>query len=202
MIERGLCSVICKTVPLTMGRGIKPRRVALVSLILPTTIVINESAVQISFKQKGFHTSTRAMQCNHNTSKEKGIECWKCGTHIEQQQLFCEQPECGVVQALRSEDTNLFDMFQLPKTFDLDLDQLENAYKTLQKSLHPDKFATKSSSEKQKSTVTSSTINYAYETLRSPVHRAEYMVRLRVLERCILHDPPCCMLVLLYLRCG
>eukprot|EP01031_Cornospumella_fuschlensis_P032126 gene32126-38860_t len=104
------------------------------------------------------------------------MECWNCGTHMEQQKLFCKEPSCGAVQALRPHDANLFDIFQLPRTFDIDLIQLESAYKSLQKTLHPDKFATKSPSEKDKSTVTSSTINSAFETLRSPVQRAEYMV--------------------------
>jgi molecular chaperone HscB len=59
----------------------------------------------------------------------------------------------------------------------MDLAELDREYKELQKKLHPDKFATKSLDEKLLSTNASSAINMAYHTLKDPVSRAEYMVR-------------------------
>lgn len=92
----------------------------------------------------------------------KKSECWKCGTENPNEKLFCEAPKCGVVLPI-SQETNLFDTFGLPHTYEIDIAKLDSAYKALQKQLHPDKFATKSIDEKAKSTESSSAVNYAYE---------------------------------------
>ena len=60
--------------------------------------------------------------------------------------------------------------------FDVDTTQLEQRYKGAQRELHPDKFGQRSSQEQQYSADHSAQVNLAYNTLRSPLSRAVYMV--------------------------
>jgi len=71
---------------------------------------------------------------------------------------------------------NYFDLFALPHSFVIDLSQLSNAFQALQKTVHPDKFAHASSQEQLLAVQKSATINDAYQTLKKPLKRAEYML--------------------------
>jgi molecular chaperone HscB len=86
---------------------------------------------------------------------------------------------CGAVQRVNADNMDFFALFNLPASFALDEKALETAYKTLQKQLHPDKFAKASFEEKNISTETSALVNHAYATLKSSLHRAEYLLWLR-----------------------
>ena len=67
--------------------------------------------------------------------------CWKCGRMLNgTEQFFCE---CGVVQPPSTERT-LFEIVDLPTDFDLDVKKLQERYRQLQQSLHPDRFTLKS----------------------------------------------------------
>ncbi len=113
------------------------------------------------------YSSTRTISNGNHKNKhyhvDKWSECWKCGEHLSSDTLFCSVPKCGAVQALETSNVNLFETFRLPTGYKVDLAKLERAYKGLQKVLHPDKFATRTLAEKQKSTISSSAVNYAYE---------------------------------------
>lgn len=61
-------------------------------------------------------------------------------------------------------------------TFAIDLADLESRYKRLQVRLHPDRFATMSEQERQNSADTSAAVNQAYQVLKQPLKRAQYMV--------------------------
>lgn len=63
--------------------------------------------------------------------------------------------------------------------YDLDKRILEARYKTLQRDLHPDKFATRDSRQQEYSAEQSSLVNRAYTTMRSPLQRALYLVSTR-----------------------
>jgi len=103
-------------------------------------------------------------------------ECWHCGKFRKDQELFCTEPTCGRVQPIQTKKLNLFDVFEIPQSYFIQEKQLDNAFKELQKKLHPDKFATKSIDEKNVSTSSSSSINFAYQTLKDPVERAQYLI--------------------------
>lgn len=75
-----------------------------------------------------------------------------------------------------------FDAFQLPKGFAIDLGQLNQAYRTLQAQWHPDRFAAADESERQHAVQYSSWLNDAYETLKSPLKRASYLLELNGLD--------------------
>ena len=77
---------------------------------------------------------------------------------------------------------NFFELFDLPVSYDVDLDQLQKQYMSLQKVVHPDKFANASDQEKRVSMQQTSWINEAQTTLKDPVGRAIYMLKLKGID--------------------
>ncbi|WP_299270031.1 co-chaperone HscB [uncultured Psychrosphaera sp.] len=69
-----------------------------------------------------------------------------------------------------------FDLFELPVSFQIDSDLLLERYREIQKKVHPDNHANASDNEKLLSVQRASEVNDAYETLKKPLNRAEYMV--------------------------
>jgi len=74
---------------------------------------------------------------------------------------------------------NYFELFGLPDSYDIDLPQLSSRYRKLQATVHPDKFASASDLERRLSVQKSALINEAYQTLKHPLTRAQYMLQLR-----------------------
>jgi molecular chaperone HscB len=74
---------------------------------------------------------------------------------------------------------NYFDLFALPHSFEIDLAKLSAAFQSLQKTAHPDKFAHTSSQQQLLAVQKSANINDAYQTLKNPLKRAEYMLQQR-----------------------
>ena len=77
---------------------------------------------------------------------------------------------------------NYFQLFDIETSFDIDLAQLSQTYQLLQKAVHPDRFAHASSQEQLIAVQKSSEINDAYQTLKQPLKRAEYLLTLRGVE--------------------
>ena len=77
---------------------------------------------------------------------------------------------------------NYFQLFDIEVHFDVDLNQLSQTYQTLQKKVHPDKFAHASDQEQLLAVQKSAEINDAYQTLKHPLKRAEYLLVLRNVE--------------------
>jgi molecular chaperone HscB len=77
---------------------------------------------------------------------------------------------------------NFFALFNLPVSFQLDLAQLEQTYRTLQTQVHPDKFAHLPETERRLSMQWSTHVNEAYQTLRKPLARARYLLTLQGVE--------------------
>lgn len=73
---------------------------------------------------------------------------------------------------------NYYQLFGLPQCFLIDQEELSKRYRQLQRELHPDKFAGKSASEQRMSVQFTSLVNGAYQTLRSPLLSAEYLLEL------------------------
>jgi molecular chaperone HscB len=74
---------------------------------------------------------------------------------------------------------NYFEIFDLPTSYDIDLTELSARYRKLQTAVHPDKFANASALERRMSMQQSALINEAYQTLKSPLLRARYMLQLK-----------------------
>ena len=74
---------------------------------------------------------------------------------------------------------NYFELFEIPVSYDVDLNQLQHRYRDLQKAVHPDKYANASSQERRISMQQTSLINQALHTLKHPVERAVYLLQLK-----------------------
>ena len=72
-----------------------------------------------------------------------------------------------------------FELFELPVTFDVDLSDLSQRYRELQRVVHPDKFVNASDRERLLSVEKAASINEAYQILKSPQRRARYMLELQ-----------------------
>ena len=74
---------------------------------------------------------------------------------------------------------NHFELFGLPARFDVDLAQLDTRYRELQREVHPDRFAAAPDAERRVSMQLATRVNEAYQTLKSPLKRAVYILQLR-----------------------
>lgn len=71
-----------------------------------------------------------------------------------------------------------FTLFGLAPIYAIDSEQLTLRFQDLQRQFHPDRFATCSEQEKMQALQKAATINAAYQALRHPLKRAEYMLSL------------------------
>lgn len=86
-----------------------------------------------------------------------------------------------------------FALFELPESYLLDTPVLIQRFRALQKTIHPDKFAGHTEQEQRLAVQFSAWVNQAYQCLKSPVKRAEYLLSLRkacvASEHATLSDP-------------
>ena len=102
--------------------------------------------------------------------------CWSCGTMRAVH--FCEA--CGKVQPPRPVD--YFTFFGLPRKLNLDVPSLEKDFYEMSRKLHPDLNARAGSQEQKWSLQQSSLLNDAYRTLKDPIQRTQYLLRLEGVE--------------------
>lgn len=102
--------------------------------------------------------------------------CWSCGTMRAVH--FCEA--CGKVQPPRPVD--YFTFFGLPRKLNLDVPSLEKDFYEMSRKLHPDLNARAGSQEQEWSLQQSSLLNDAYRTLKDPIQRTQYLLRLEGVE--------------------
>jgi len=101
-------------------------------------------------------------------------KCWSCGHEVVDGQPFCGS--CGKVQAPR--DANYFGIFGLPQKLDLDVLALEKQFYRYSRKLHPDLHARASQQEQEWSLAQASLLNDAYRTLKNPLERTRYLLKL------------------------
>jgi molecular chaperone HscB len=107
---------------------------------------------------------------------EATATCWSCGTMRAVH--FCSS--CGRVQPPRPVD--YFTFFALPRKLNLDTAHLEQEFYELSRKLHPDLCARADKREQEWSLEQSSLLNDAYRTLKHPIKRTEYFLRLEGVE--------------------
>ena len=73
---------------------------------------------------------------------------------------------------------NYFELFQLPVSFDVDTDDLANRHRSIIARVHPDQFANKSAMEQRVALQWATFANEAFDTLKSPIARAQYLLKL------------------------
>lgn len=77
---------------------------------------------------------------------------------------------------------NHFELFGLEPAFGIDPGRVDQAFRDLQAQVHPDRFAHASDAEKRLSMQWATHVNEAYRTLKDPVARARYLLRLHGVE--------------------
>jgi len=104
--------------------------------------------------------------------------CWSCAGPVDARALFCAT--CKAVQPPRA--TDHFTRLGLPIDFAVDTAELDRRYFAAQRQLHPDRFATRTPRERAISQNQAVTLNDAYETLKSPLTRATYLLHLKGID--------------------
>lgn len=100
--------------------------------------------------------------------------CWHCQSEVDGEYL-CGR--CVKVQPL-SKELDYFTCLNLPRRLNIDQKFMETTYHELSRTFHPDFYTHKDESEKSISLGNSALLNMAYRTLKDPIQRAEYLIRL------------------------
>ena len=109
-------------------------------------------------------------------STEATSRCWSCGDMRAAH--FCSA--CGKVQPPVPVD--YFTFFGLPRKLNADSGRLEREFYELSRRLHPDVYASGDRREQEWSLEQSSLLNDAYRTLKDPIKRTHYLLRLEGVE--------------------
>lgn len=78
--------------------------------------------------------------------------------------------------------TDYFQLLGQQPSFALDMKVLESAYFSEQRKYHPDRYIGKTDAERIKAAQLSVDINKAYQTLKAPLKRAQYLLHLNGIE--------------------
>lgn len=106
------------------------------------------------------------------------VACWSCSIGHNDITLFC--PHCSKIQPPPGGD--YFSVFGLEPKLNLDLVELEHVFHRLSRKLHPDRFARAQENEKEWSLADTALLNDAYRTLKDPLRRTEYLLKLEGAE--------------------
>ena len=106
------------------------------------------------------------------------VACWSCSIGHNDSTLFC--PHCSKIQPPPGGD--YFSVFGIEPKLSLDLSALEHEFHRLSRKLHPDRFARALENEKEWSLADTALLNDAYRTLKEPLNRTEYLLKLEGAE--------------------
>ncbi len=74
---------------------------------------------------------------------------------------------------------NYFELFELPVQFEINLNLLNERYRELQKTWHPDNFVQASEAERATAMQYTTLLNEALQTLKNPMSRGRYLLELQ-----------------------
>jgi len=75
-----------------------------------------------------------------------------------------------------------FELFGLPQSYALDRNRLDTAYRELQNTVHPDRFAAQPEADQRVAMQWATQVNEAYQTLRHSVSRGVYLLKLQGID--------------------
>jgi molecular chaperone HscB len=122
--------------------------------------------------------SERPLEANERLAEKAArqiVGCWSCRGPTLAGALFCAT--CGAVQPPGQADH--FARLGLACDYILEPALLDQRYFERQRLLHPDRFATRTPRERVFSQQQATALNEAYETLKDPLRRADYILYLR-----------------------
>jgi len=100
--------------------------------------------------------------------------CWRCRALVGIEAAACKG--CGVLQPPRPVD--YFTRLGLKRAFGIERAELERHYFDLQRRFHPDRFAGRPAEERALALRHATALNEAYDRLKTPLRRAEYLLTL------------------------
>jgi molecular chaperone HscB len=106
------------------------------------------------------------------------VSCWSCSVAHNHSTLFC--PTCSKIQPPIG--GNYYSAFSLDPKLNIDLAALEQEFHRLSRKLHPDRFARASENEREWSLADTALLNDAYRTLKDPIRRTQYLLKLHGAE--------------------
>src|SRR5437764_10940896 len=77
---------------------------------------------------------------------------------------------------------NYFALFGLPQRYRFDQEELDAAYRSLQRVVHPDRYAAAGDAERRLALQSSARVNEAYRALKDPVSRAQYLLSINGID--------------------
>ncbi|CAK0781494.1 (Fe-S) cluster biosynthesis co-chaperone HscB [Gammaproteobacteria bacterium] len=77
---------------------------------------------------------------------------------------------------------NPFELFGLTPSFEIDEQRLATTFRSVQRAVHPDRYAGGSDQERRWAVERAAAVNDAYQLLRDPLRRARYLLSLRGVE--------------------
>ncbi|KAJ2710920.1 molecular chaperone [Coemansia spiralis] len=104
--------------------------------------------------------------------------CRRCREEIGRASVFCENAQCGAVQPVDAATTYYDVLLEQPPTFHVDAARLRRRFLKLQQAVHPDIFSRREQAERGCAAAQSAWVNDAYATLKDPLRRARYLLRL------------------------
>lgn len=99
----------------------------------------------------------------------------KCATCQALQQVPFACDDCHELLA-HVQGADYFELFGLPRAYELDLNVLEERFLAICRNIHPDKYASAGEEMRAFALRASASVNKAYDVLRDPLHRAEYLL--------------------------
>ncbi|KAI8369665.1 Co-chaperone HscB, C-terminal oligomerization domain-containing protein [Blakeslea trispora] len=148
-----------------------------------TRVALNIQKVRSTTVSRQFSIS---LSCRSAMVQEK--KCWQCQTPNKSSALFCQNKSCNVIQPIPS-SLNFFNLLQAGEgqekekpSFNIDLKALKKRFLTLQQKAHPDSYSQAAKEELGYAQLQSSIINKAYNTLKNPLSRAQYILKQQGIE--------------------
>jgi molecular chaperone HscB len=80
------------------------------------------------------------------------------------------------------ESMNYFEVFSLPAKLTIDTAALEKQFYSMSRKLHPDRFVSRPAAEQEEALRQSSRLNDAYRSLKDPILRTQYLLKLEGVE--------------------
>jgi molecular chaperone HscB len=86
------------------------------------------------------------------------------------------------LQRLIDFSQDYFALFGLLPRYRFDPDELDRAYRALQRDIHPDRYASADEAQRRLALQSSARVNEAYRALKDPVGRAQYLLSLHGID--------------------
>uniref|UniRef100_A0A8D0GR59 Iron-sulfur cluster co-chaperone protein HscB n=1 Tax=Sphenodon punctatus TaxID=8508 RepID=A0A8D0GR59_SPHPU len=130
------------------------------------------------------HTRCRRLRCaGLEPGPPPSRRCWSCGRAVPEAGSvpgFC--PTCRALQPPGPRPPDFYRLLGCERSFHVDISQLQQRFRNLQRSLHPDYFSQRPQAERAFSEQHSSLVNKAYQTLLNPLSRGLYLLELNGME--------------------